>query len=155
MTDKLPSRSDVAHFEQRARSAVEAHLRSEDLEITDDEVSAILDRAGPAHVIAARVRDERDPIRRTGALHVTASHHRGTPEGLRDVRRDLFGGPGGAPSGTGVRYPDVVAFVRDFDGDPTQENIAGDPRMPGVRALSRIARAHGGWRALLRDAGRT
>lgn len=154
MSDKLPSRSDVADFERRARSAVEAELRSEDPEITDDEVAANLDRAGPAHIVAARVRDDRDPVRRTGSLQVSAGHYRGTPESLRELRRDVLGGPGGAPSGTGMQYADVVAFVRDFAGDPTQDNVAGDVRMPGVRTLSRIARPYGGWRALLRDAGR-
>jgi hypothetical protein len=61
----------------------------------------------------------------------------------------------GPPSGTGVAYAQLVEAVRSFAGDPSQDAIAGIPGMPGPRSLSRIAAPYGGWRAVLRDAGRS
>lgn len=143
-------------FERRSRIAAEAALRLDNPDITDEEVTATLSRLPRPRILAARVRDRRDPAKRTGSLDVSTSSYPVNAEGLGELRRDFTGGAGGPPSGGAERlYREVVDFVRDYDGEPTQDNVSGDmPGHPSVRTLSRVTRAHGGWRALLRAANR-
>lgn len=81
----------------------------------------------------------------------------GAPADLRDAVIRLWRerNKAGPPSGTGVTYAHLVDAVRNFAGEPSQDAIAGIPGMPGPRSLSRIAAPYGGWRAVLRDAGRS
>jgi hypothetical protein len=152
MSDRLPTRDDVEDFEMRARATMAAALRADDPDITDEELAAILDRAGSASIVAARVRDDRHPVRRTGALRVDADHYQATPEGLRALRRDLLGGPGGPPSGQGLTWDGLVAAIVECwtaTDPPIQEDVAGRVGK-SARHVQRVA--GGRWQRAIREA---